>query len=123
MDQFNAIKYAKTRAPEFVTGIKDEEKGAAPIDTKAVEDAIAAARYRDQAAKSPGYPGQVAPSATVAQATSTPSYSHPSAGVGAQASVDTSGDFAGKGTGNPWGRAKGGLIRKKYGDGGIVDLL
>ena len=24
---------------------------------------------------------------------------------------------------NPWGRAKGGLIRKKYGNGGIVDLL
>ena len=57
------------------------------------------------------------------KAPSTPSYSHPSAGVGAQASIDTSGKFAGKGTGNPWGRAKGGLIRKKYGDGGIVDLL
>ena len=24
---------------------------------------------------------------------------------------------------NPWGRAKGGLIRKPYGKGGIVDLL
>ena len=123
VDQFNALKYAKTRVPEFVTGIKDGDKGAAPIDTKVAEDAIAAARYRDQAAKSPGYPGQVAPSATVAQATSTPSYSHPSAGVGAQASVDTSGSFSGKGTGNPWGRAKGGLIRKKYGNGGIADLL
>jgi len=24
---------------------------------------------------------------------------------------------------NPWGRAKGGLIRKRYSKGGIVDLL
>ena len=86
---------------------------------QATKDAIARARYREQAEKSPGYPGnQVTPAAP-----STPSYSHPSAGVGAQASIDTSGKFAGKGTGNPWGRAKGGLIRKKYGDGGIVDLL
>ena len=123
MDEYLSLKYPDKEVPDAIKEIKDGDKGAAPIDTKAVEDAIAAARYRDQAAKSPGYPGQVAPSATVAQATSTPSYSHPSAGVGAQASVDTSGSFAGKGTGNPFGRAKGGLIRKKYGTGGIVDLL
>ena len=103
-----AINKAKQNFQSIVS--QAEDKGVAPIDTKAVENAIAAARYRDQAAKSPG---------------------HPANQGGGQGGVSTAGQAIGTSRSAPqdaqgsWypGAKEGGLIRKKYGNGGIVDLL
>ena len=107
IDQFNELKYAGAKVPESIADIKDEPD-VKPIDTKAVEDAIASARYREQAAKSPGHPANQGGGGYTGAGTQA---------AGSAAAGPMSGGYG------PWSKAKGGLIRKKYGNGGIVDLL
>ena len=106
IDEYLSLKYPDKEVPDAIKEIKDGDKGAAPIDTKAV-DAITLERYRDQAAKSPGYPGQGGVS-TAGQAT----------GTGRSAPAAPQRDYS---THSAYGLNRGGRVR--YGNGGIVDLL
>ena len=48
---------------------------------------------------------------------------HPSQGQDIPHGTSTSGNFAGKGSGNPFGRAHGGYMRSGYNEGGRVGIL
>jgi len=90
--------------------VQDPDTGSAQIAERIAAENRAAAQAEAQAAAS---------RAAAAQAVSR----HTDPGAGGGRGDQPSGSVSTGAGRNPWGRAKGGLIRKQYGSGGIVDLL
>ena len=115
IDQFTELKYAGAKVPESIADTKDE-----PVITPTSTGTMIGAGPLH------GVTAPAAPKATMIGAGPLHGAGGGGGGYTGAGTQAAGGAAAGPQSGpgyGPWSKAKGGLIRKKYGNGGIVDLL